>query len=102
HEVVAWLASLDGRLVDRLIDSEPDILLTADLASENATTRARIVDAILGRTEAGAFSYDRRQELAPRVGRLSHPGLTAQLTAAISNRALSDATREMALTIAEQ
>lgn len=102
HEAVAWLASFDGRLIDRLVDTEPDILLTADLASENAATRQRVVDALLNRTEAGAFSYDRRRELAPRLSRLTHAGLAAQLNAAISNRALSDATREMALTIAEQ
>jgi hypothetical protein len=102
HEVVAWLASLDRSLIDRLIDTEPDILLTADLAAENTATRERVVAGILGRTEAGAFSYDRRRELAPRLNRLSHAGLSAQLIATISNRSLSDATREMALTIAEQ
>lgn len=102
HEVIAWLASFDGRLVERLIETEPDILLGADLPAENAATRGRIVDAILARVQAGYVSYDRRRELAPRLSRLGHPGLSAQLTAAISNRAFSDATREMALTIAEQ
>jgi hypothetical protein len=102
HEVVAWLASFDDAVFERVMAREPEILLAADLPAEDGATRARIVDAILARTQAGAISYDRRRDLATQLNRLNHGDLAAQLTVPLRLRALSDATREIALTIAEQ
>ncbi len=102
HEVVAWLASFDDAVFERVMVREPEILLAADLPGQDAATRARTVDAILARTQAGAISYDRRRDLTAQLNRLHHSNLAAQLVAVLQDKALSDATRELALTIAEQ
>lgn len=102
HEVVAWLAAFDDAIFERVMAREPEILLASDLPAEDGATRARTVEAILARTQAGAISHDRRRDLAARLNRLSHGNLGAQLTVALRDQALSDATREIALTIAEQ
>lgn len=102
HEVVAWLASFENAVFERVMAREPEILLAADLPAEDAATRARTVEAILARTEAGAISYDHRRDLVGRLNRLNHGALAAQLTATLRDKALSHATREIALTIAEQ
>jgi hypothetical protein len=89
HEVVAWLASFDDAVFERVMAREPEILLAADLPAEDGATRARIVDAILARTQAGAISYDRRRDLATQLNRLNHGDLAAQLTVPLRLRALS-------------
>lgn len=102
HEVVAWLAAFDDAFFERVMAREPEILLASDLPAEDGATRARTINAILERTQAGAISYDRRRNFAAQLKRLNHGNLGAQLTVALRDRARSDATREIALTIAEQ
>ncbi len=102
RETIAWIASFDKRVLENVAQREPEILLAADLPTEGAVTKAQIVEALIVRTQRGKLSYEQPRALAPQLRRLAHGGLAQQILTSAADRALSDTTRELTLTIAEQ
>jgi hypothetical protein len=77
HEVAAWLATMRADVFDRLLESDPAVLLRSDLGSVSTSDRRRLVEALL------AAADDREVPLSftsPGTFRhLAHPTLSNQL-----------------------
>ncbi len=98
--VASWLANLDGAILDRLVDLEPQVVLQSDSRLLDDNERARLVDALLGQLKAGE-----REQLHPEMGmylqRLRHPGLAEQLRPTIVDHDNQWPARAAAIEIAE-
>lgn len=101
REVASWTAALSPAVFEVLLRREPDVLLQSDVAAVEAPTRARLVDALLARLNAGELA-DTFGRLRPLLNRLDHPNLTKQLRAAVLDQTFSLAARRGAIDIAEE
>ena len=98
--VGAWAAAMSPELRVPLIATEPWVLLRGDLSKWGSTELAALVDALLAHVEQGRF-YEYFFGVSEAYERLRHPGLTAQLRAAVTDQARKPITRRVALSITE-
>lgn len=101
QEAAAWLAAFDGGLLDKILSEEPEVILLSDVSAADDATKRRVVEALLARVESGQLSYDQRRDLGDSFGRLAHTGIADQLRPVLLDATRSQATREVAVEIAE-
>jgi hypothetical protein len=98
--VAAWLASRNRDFLALLVDTQPEVLLRADLPGTGVGDPAAVTTALLDRVDAGLvlapFRDDRRA-----LASLSHPNLGAQLAGWIGERHRRAETRNLAIKIVE-
>jgi hypothetical protein len=98
YGVAGWLAVLNHDIFDQIVRTDPDLILSADVAGLDENLRASTVDGFLAAIAASAipFSFDRRWEYK----KLAHAGLAAQLRPYLNDRAKSARARYEAISIA--
>ena len=100
HETAAWLANLLPDVFREIMKSDPDVLLTSDLATANVEDRVKLVEALL-------TFYDEEKILEHPVEnyrhyrKLAHPGLAEQLRPYIRESNKNEQARLVAIDIAE-
>ncbi len=96
-EVAAWIASRNPEFKEKLLTSEPQILLQSDMALADSEEKKKLIDSLLER-------FERREliDLDVRHGfkNLAHPGLAAQLEPVIRDRNAFFMKRRAAITMA--
>jgi hypothetical protein len=100
REVSAWLASLDVGVFTALAESNPDMLLSSDVASASPKARETLVRGLLlgfDRVELHDFDISNRF----RYDRLGHAHLAEQLLPYIIDRSRNVVVRRAAIDIAE-
>jgi hypothetical protein len=101
HETAAWLASMDSRIFDLILDSNPETLLLSDVATADDGSRARLVGRLLQRAGEGRLYFHRWNGEA-YYRKLDHPGISDQLRPILESRHSRVLVRELALEIAAQ
>ncbi|MCC6678242.1 MAG: hypothetical protein IT436_13965 [Phycisphaerales bacterium] len=113
HEIAAWFADLDASFGERLLHSEPGLLLRSDLRLRPNYFKERLVAALLRAIKDerltdldDAVRSDRREfgdyfQTARLLPQLNHPGLGAQLRVVISDSSQPERVRASAIRIGE-
>lgn len=99
HETAAWLASMDIAVFERILESDPEVLLRSDVAAADVESRERLVANLLKRTEEGTLEIG-GWDVERYYGKLDHPKLLDQLRPYLEERDKAKAARELALKIA--
>ena len=81
HGLAGWLAALDPSALEQLVEGDPRVLLRTDPAALTPEIRARLVERILAARAAGVEAED---VFTDDFHNLWHPGLEAQLVAALT------------------
>ncbi len=100
QETAAWLASLVPLLYDRIVESDPQVLLSSDVATMSPEARERLVGSLLRLFDAGTLidsQWDRRR----KYRKLARPRLHTQLDPFIRDRTKNTIVRRVAIDIAE-
>jgi hypothetical protein len=100
QDVVGWIASNDNAVFQRLLQSEPDVLLRSDIATAADATKAKLVEGLLSAVGNSDFRPD-WWALRKRYRKLNHPGLPTQLRKVIMNREFPSAARVEAIRMIE-
>jgi glycosyltransferase involved in cell wall biosynthesis len=101
REVSAWLASMDDALFDALAETDPDILLSSDVASASPQARETLVGGLLLRFDRAEL-HDFNPQDRLRYDRLGHPRLGEQLLPYILDKEKNVVVRRVAIDIAEE
>jgi hypothetical protein len=98
YGVAGWLAVLNPDIFDQIVRTDPDLILSADVAGLDESLRASTVGGLLAGIAASAipFSFDRHWDYK----KLAHPGLAAQLLPYLNRRVKSAPVRYEAISIA--
>lgn len=99
REVAAWLGIMNASIRDQLVISEPEVLLSSDVALSSLSDRRALVDQYLGKLRAGVI-YD-KFEWRSHYQRLDHPELASQLAPIIRDTSNDVILRRTAIDIAE-
>jgi hypothetical protein len=100
QDVAGWIATNDNTAFQRLLQSEPDVLLRSDIATADDSTKAKLVEGLL----AAVGNLDFRPDwwaLRKRYHKLNHPGLPAQLRKVLLNKEFPSAARVEAVRMIE-
>ena len=100
QDVAGWIASNDKAVFQRLLQSEPDVLLRSDIATAADATKAKLVEGLLSAVGNSDFRPD-WWALRKRYRKLNHPGLPTQLRKVILNREFPSAARVEAIRMIE-
>jgi hypothetical protein len=100
QETAAWVAGFFPEVYDRIVRSDPQVLLNSDVASMGNDARERLVLWLLRLFDAGTI-IDSQWNLRPKYRKLAHPGLQAQLEPVIRDRTRNRVLRRVAIDIAE-
>ncbi len=100
QETSAWLASLDPSVFERLLQSDPQVLLSSDVATMSAAAREALVGAVLRLFDAGCL-IDNQFGLRAKFRKLTHPRIAPQVQPYINDRAKNRVVRRVAIDIAE-
>jgi predicted NACHT family NTPase len=100
RETAAWLASMDPAFMNKIISTDPQVLLASTITSADATTREKLAAAILRRFEERGFT-ERDPNFSPRFDVLKHPNLASQLRPFLVDKGQNHAVRRLALDIVE-
>lgn len=95
----AWLASMRSDVFQKIMETDPDVLLQSDLATVDEATKASLVESLLKLHDQNKLVYQYRFR-AYEV--LKHFGLPTQLKSYISDSTKSVHSRYIAIDIAEQ
>lgn len=98
-ETAIWLAALDGDVFAALVETEPLLLLRADLSDTSDEQRALLTETLL-RAFADKTEFDRDWGLRNHYRKLAHPTLSLQLRPYIANQDASHDARYAAIGIA--
>lgn len=98
-ETAIWLAALDGDVFTALVETEPLLLLRADLSDTSDEQRALLTETLL-RAFANKTEFDRDWVLRNHYRKLAHPTLSHQLRPYIADRDASHDARYAAMGIA--
>lgn len=101
HEVAAWLASFDREFFDRVVQTEPEVLLQSDVTARDQGTKALLIQSLLGRVERRELSWSQVRGLRPYLHRLRHEALAEQLRTAVTDEDRRGETRRLAIKIVE-
>ncbi len=98
EETAAWIASFENEVFDRILRTDPLVLLRSDVATGDFAARCKLTTALL---EAGQrdpyLNYNRKQ-----LAILQHPELAATLKDWLDHPDFNDNVRELALDIARE
>jgi hypothetical protein len=100
QETAAWFATLDPAVYDRIVESDPQVLLNSDVATMSPEARERLVASLLRLFDAGTL-IDSQWGLRAKYRNLAHPGLQAQLEPFIRDRTKDTIVRRVAIDMAE-
>ena len=98
--VAAWLASFDRNTFDRLVDTDPLVLVTADAGTFDEDARARIVSAFLDKLDKFE-AHDWMGGVRRYYANLAHSGLAEQLRPYIVDETKNRVVRRAAIDIAK-
>jgi hypothetical protein len=99
--MAAWLACINSAFMNKIISTDPQVLLASSVMSADFATRERLATAILDRFEKGGITaHD--PNFTPRFDVLQHPNLAAQLRPVLIDKSRNHAVRRVALDIVEQ
>jgi predicted NACHT family NTPase len=100
HEVAAWLAGLLPAVYDRIVQSDPQVLLSSDVTTMSAAARDRLVGSLLQLFDLGKL-IDNDWDLRAKYRKLAHPRLGEQAEPFIRDRAKNSVVRRVAIDIVE-
>ena len=98
-ELAAWVASLSPAAFDALAETDPDLLLRADILNIQTERKARLVEGLLRASllnQASLWHWENRRHFQ----KLAYAGLAGQLRPWIADRTLAESVRVVALEIA--
>jgi len=99
HGVAAWLASMDPRVFEAVLKTDPDMLVLSDVQLSNESSQEALAESFL--TVFGERKIQHPGFVPHRLYRkLAHPGLAAQLRPLIHDPARSIVSRQAAIDIA--
>jgi predicted NACHT family NTPase len=101
HETAAWLASMKSEFMNKIMSTDPQVLLASTIMSADAATREQLTAAILRRFDERGIA-ERDRNFSPRFDVLQHPNLAAQLRPILIDKGRNYAVRGVALDIVEQ
>ncbi len=101
REVVAWLCSVNQDLYEKIIESEPEVLLQSDLMLFSDDQKEEIINQILQIYEKSPLKL-RFFGLTSQYKKLNHPKLSLQIQEYIKNSENPRDTRLFAIKIAEK
>jgi predicted NACHT family NTPase len=99
HETAAWLASMRVDVFQKIITTDPDVLLRSDIPTDTSI-RKLIVDNLLQQYEARKL-FDRDRNNYRNCAKLNHPELDTQLRFYICDSSKQVDARDLAIDIAE-
>jgi predicted NACHT family NTPase len=99
HETTAWLASMNRKVLEKIMTTDPDVLLYSDI-SEDRNLREAIVSNLLEQYEQEKL-FDRGLGNHLRYKKLKHPKLAEQLRSYIKDNNKNFNARYEAINIAE-
>ncbi len=99
HETAAWLASMRTDVLQKIMKTDPDVLLRSDIPTD-ANLRAAIVDNLLKQYEQGKL-FDSHRDNYPTYEKFKHSGLAVQLLPYIQGLSKPIDARDAAIDIAE-
>ncbi|APR86270.1 Hypothetical protein A7982_11619 [Minicystis rosea] len=102
REAAAWLASMNKGFLDRLLETQPEILLRSDFAAVGHAELEAIVGGLLARVAGRALPEHVVRGFGPMLARLSHPALCAQLAPYLRDKSNGTPVRRVAIHIAEE
>lgn len=98
YETAIWLASLDGEFYNRVLDTDPEILLKTDFKNSSTDKQKELlVQRLLQGIEEGDFIENWELLNVNNYEKLCHPNISAQLKPIITNTKMSISTRRQAL-----
>jgi len=100
QETAAWIATLEPAIYDRIVESDPQVLLSSDVATMSPEARERLVGSLLRLIDAEMLN-DSQWGLRTKYRKLAHPGLQAQLEPFIRDQKKNTIVRRVAIDIAE-
>jgi predicted NACHT family NTPase len=100
QETAAWGGSLTPAVYDRIVECDPQVLLSSDVATMSAEARERLVRWLLQLFDAQALT-DTQWGVRTKYRKLAHPCLAAQLEPYIRDRTKNTIVRRVAIDIAE-
>lgn len=98
--VAAWIASQNPAIFQMLLERDPQVLLSADLALTEPSERRRLVNALLEGMQAGTLLPE--TQIRRTYRKLNHDKLVEQLHPWIADRSLNVAIRCNAIFMAAQ
>ncbi|MGO9275649.1 MAG: NACHT domain-containing protein [Terriglobia bacterium] len=99
HGVAAWLASMEPKIFEEILKTDPDVLLRSDILSTDEATRVALVENFLRMLDERKIQHP-GYEAHWLYRKLAHPNLAAQLRPFIHDGARSLAARREAIDIA--
>jgi predicted NACHT family NTPase len=100
QEPAAWLVSLVPAVYNRIVESDPQVLLSSDVATMSPEARERLVGSLLHLFDERIL-IDSQWDLRAKYRKLSHPRLQSQLEPFIGDRTKNTIVRRVAIDIAE-
>lgn len=100
RETAAWLASFDHEFFQRLLQSEPEVLLFSDVGMQSPQDRAELVERLVERMQAEEIPHEEVWGFRGAYHRLLHPGLADQVRRILTTPGIQDRTRLAVLDIA--
>jgi glycosyltransferase involved in cell wall biosynthesis len=99
REVAGWLASMDQSVFDRIVQTQPELLLASDVSMSLPDSRERLIAELLQKLDEGKI----HDELAwhEKYQFLRHPRLSDQLRPYIADSKRNVFVRRVAIDIAE-
>jgi hypothetical protein len=101
NEVASWIAKNDRDVFQKVLSSEPDILLRGDVMTESDSVKVRLLDALLSAAGREDFRPD-WWALRARYRKLKHGKLSSQLQRIIRNKNRSSRVRCEAVRVIEE
>lgn len=99
QETAAWLSSINQKVFQEVMKTNPDILLNSSVATADDTVKANLVESLLKLYDEEKLLYE------PRYGayiHLKHQNLAAQLQPYIYDATKNETARYVAIEIAQQ
>ena len=100
RETAGWIAVSNNDVFERLLESEPDVLLLSDIATAHAEVKAKLVQALLSAADSPEFRPD-WWALRKRYRKLKSPGLSASLGQVLMGKKQPRDARVEAIHVAE-
>lgn len=100
HETAAWIATENMEILDRVVETEPQVLLLSDIAALDSETLGRVATKFLSLFDEDRLSA-RRIPPAEHLRKLKHPGLAELIRPYLKDGSRRDAGRMAAVEIAE-
>lgn len=100
HEVAAWLAGMKSGVFQKIMETDPEVLLQSDMASADEKSRAALVETLL-RLYNEEKLLDHTLGTYEQYRKLTFPGLAERLRSYICDETKGSTVRRVAMRIAE-